>query len=101
MTKAEEILWRRLKKKQLNGYKFRRQYSIKKFIVDFYCPEAKLVLEIDGDVHFIGNRPDYDQRRQKFIESLEIKVLRFYNIDIYYNLEGVIQMILDNLSHIN
>ena len=52
MTKAEKILWEYLKNKKLEGYKFRRQYSVDSFIIDFYCPKVKLGIEVDGEVHF-------------------------------------------------
>lgn len=93
-TKAEQILWYHLKGKQLEGYKFRRQQSVGPYIVDFYCPQAKLVIEVDGDSHFLDEAIRYDRKRQKYIESFGLKFLRFTNIDIYESIDGVIEDIL-------
>ena len=92
---AEIILWQYLKRKQLGGYKFRRQYSIGGYVVDFYCPRLRLVIEVDGPSHFINNEAvKNDQERQAFIESFNIKFVRISNNDIYNNLEGVINKLL-------
>ncbi len=87
MTKAEIVLWSKLKGKQLNGLKFRRQHGINNYVVDFYCPELKLAIEIDGDVHAYDSRIVYDKQRQKEIEALGIKVLRHTNTDVLNNIE--------------
>lgn len=94
MTKAEIVLWSRLKNSQLGGLKFRRQASIANYIVDFYCPLKKLAIELDGDVHGYASRIDSDLKRQADIESLGIKVLRFTNADIMQSIDGVLQKIL-------
>jgi very-short-patch-repair endonuclease len=99
MTKAEIILWSKLKGKQLNGLKFRRQYGINNYVVDFYCPELRLVIEVDGDVHCYNSRITYDKQRQKDIEALGIKVLRYTNIDVIKNLEGVLNDIITTTPH--
>lgn len=93
MPKAEVLLWVRLKGRQLLGRKFRRQYSVGGFILDFYSPELRLGIEIDGDSHFQPGANQYDLRRQDFIESFGIRVLRFLNTDVYENLEGVLEWI--------
>ncbi|MBU0646260.1 endonuclease domain-containing protein [Patescibacteria group bacterium] len=94
---AEYLLWMYLRKKQLD-FRFRRQFGIGTFVVDFYCPKAKLVIEVDGDTHYQKQTPDqYDVERQRYIESKGLKVLRFTNLDVYRNIEGVIQVIRDNL----
>jgi very-short-patch-repair endonuclease len=93
-TPQEIILWARLKNKQL-GCKFRRQHSIGKYVVDFYCSEKKLVIEIDGWQHKEQER--YDEERIKYLESLELKVLRFWNNDVNDNLNGVILKIEEYL----
>ncbi len=93
MPDAEIVLWSKLKGKQLNGKKFRRQYGIGTFIVDFYCSELKLAIEVDGDSHFIGDKPKLDKERQSFIESEGVRVLRFTNNEIYKNLDGVLRTI--------
>ncbi|MCH8063301.1 MAG: endonuclease domain-containing protein [Chloroflexi bacterium] len=93
MPNAETVIWTRLKGKQLLGYKFRRQYSVDRYIVDFYCPELKLAVEIDGDSHYQKGSEDNDRRRQAFIESFGIQFLRFTNEDVFKNLEGVIETV--------
>jgi very-short-patch-repair endonuclease len=99
MTKAEIILWSKLKGKQLNGLKFRRQYGINNYVVDFYCPELRLAIEVDGEVHCYDSRITYDKQRQRDIEALGIKVLRYSNNDVIKNLEGVLNDILTTTPH--
>ena len=99
MTKAEIVLWSKLKGKQLNGLKFRRQCGINNYVVDFYCPELKLAIEIDGDVHAYNSRIVYDEKRQKEIEALGIKVLRYTNNDVIQNIEGVLYDIIATTPH--
>ncbi|KKP67377.1 MAG: hypothetical protein UR66_C0016G0015 [Candidatus Moranbacteria bacterium GW2011_GWE1_35_17] len=86
-TPQEIILWSRLKGKRL-GCKFRRQQSFGKYIVDFYCPEKNLVIELDGWQH--KEQIEYDNERSKFLESLNLKIIRFWNNDINNNLDSVI-----------
>ena len=90
MPPAERILWGHLKNKSILGAKFRRQYSVGKYIVDFYCPLLKLGIEIDGDSHFDGNSAKLDEDRQVYIQSFGIKFIRFTNQEIYKNLEAVL-----------
>lgn len=90
MPKAEVLLWVHLKGRALGGYKFRRQVSIGRYVVDFYCPSQKLVLELDGDSHFSEEAKIYDEIRQSEIESLGLKVLRFTNDEIYSNVDEVV-----------
>ncbi len=92
MVQVEIILWSRLKGKALLGLKFRRQHSIGNYILDFYCPSLKLGIELDGQTH--ENSFDYDNKRQVYIESLGIRILRFNNIDIYNGLELVLEEIV-------
>ena len=93
MPKAEVILWHYLKGKQINSHKFRRQFGIGPYVVDFYCAKLKLAIEIDGDLHFSEDAQQYDFDRQKYIEEFNIKFLRFTNDDVYTNLDGVIRAI--------
>jgi very-short-patch-repair endonuclease len=93
MPDAEVILWSRLKGRQLLGCKFRRQYSVGSFVIDFYSVETKLGIELDGDSHFRTGAPKYDQKRQQFIESFGIKIVRVLNSDVYDNLDVVLEMI--------
>jgi very-short-patch-repair endonuclease len=98
MTKAEKLLWEKLKSQQLENCKFRRQYSVDKFVIDFYSPEIKLAIEVDGDSHFQDGAVEYDAERQIFIESVGIKFLRFTNDEVYHNLEGVIEVIAGKIQ---
>src|SRR3954447_12532748 len=93
MPEAEVILWSRLKGRQLLECKFRRQYSVGSFVIDFFSAEIKLGIELDGDSHFQPGVPDYDREWQQFIESFEIRVVRILNTDVYKNLDGVVEMI--------
>ncbi|MDJ0733485.1 MAG: endonuclease domain-containing protein [Nostocaceae cyanobacterium] len=93
ITKAEKILWGKIKNRQIENCKFRRQYSVDKFVIDFYSPELKLAIEIDGDSHFEDGAAEYDTERQVFIESAGIRFIRFTNEDVYMNLSGVLESI--------
>ena len=98
MPPAEKILWSKLKGKQLEKYKFRRQHSIDQFILDFYCPQAELAIEIDGDSHYDTGKSEYDVERSRKIESYGIKIIRFTNKDVYDSLDGVVDQILKELK---
>jgi len=100
MTKAEFLLWQKLKAKQLEGVKFRSQYGVGQFVVDFYCTELKLAIELDGDSHFQDGAQEYDWERQAFIESVGIRFLRFTNDEVYGNLDGVLERILQKIGEL-
>ncbi|HWQ59733.1 MAG TPA: DUF559 domain-containing protein [Candidatus Fimivivens sp.] len=94
MTETEVILWSVIRRRQVNGLRFYRQKPIGKYIVDFYCPEKKLVIEVDGGQHYeSGNTVDEDHIRDEFLSILGLKVLRFTNTDIRKNLISVIDAI--------
>lgn len=93
MPKAEQLLWAKLKGRGLGGFKFRRQYGVKEFVLDFYCSELKLAIEVDGDSHFMDGAEVNDMERQKIIESYGIIFLRFTNSDIYENMSVVLERI--------
>ena len=93
ITQAEKILWDKIRNRQLEDCKFRRQYSVDKFVIDFYSPELKLAIEIDGESHFQPGAAEYDQARQEFMESLGIRFIRFTNNEIYGNVSGVLETI--------
>ena len=95
LSKAEAVIWLHLSRKQMNGFKFRRQYSVNQYVIDFYCPELKLAIEIDGDSHYGYLSEKYDNERQKYIESFGIHFMRFTNDDVYNNIDGVLQMIYE------
>ncbi len=90
LTPAEAKLWSALKNKQLAGRKFRRQQSIDRYIVDFYCPSEQLIVELDGSVHDDLPRNQYDHARQKHLESLGFTVVRFANEMVFDQLENVL-----------
>ncbi len=92
----EIILWNELKGSKL-GKKFRRQYGIGRYSVDFYCPDMRLAIELDGNTH---NKPESyqkDREREKFIQDQDIKVVRFQNQDVFSNLGGVVEEIKKSL----
>ncbi len=92
-TPAEALLWKKIRKRQLGGYKFRRQHIIHTYIVDFYCPEARLVVEIDGPVH--NGQSEYDRGRDKILQELNYQVLRFKNESVHSDIDFVIASIYD------
>ena len=98
LTAAEAVLWQNLKGRQLLGKKFRRQIGIGRYIVDFYCPEAGLVIELDGDRHFSITIDEYEARRTKYLEEEGLRIIRFENKELYDNLEGVLETIKEALK---
>jgi len=99
MTKAEVLLWLELKNKKL-GARFLRQFSIGSYVVDFYSPEIKLVIEVDGLTHLTKEEIEYDEHRQSEIETLNIKFLRFTNPEIYDDLYNVVEKIKKRIEEI-
>jgi very-short-patch-repair endonuclease len=93
LPKAQVLLWLRLKGNQLSGLKFRRQYSVGPYSLDFYCPAVRLAVELDGDSHWTRDAIEYDRVRQSFVESFGIQFMRFPNSEIHQNVEGVLQVI--------
>ena len=98
LTPAEKILWYYLAGRRFYGHKFRRQYSVGGYIIDFYCTGRKLAIEIDGDSHFTPTAQAYDEQRTKYIQSFGIMVIRFTNTDIYTNMQKVLDEIAKNLD---
>jgi len=92
LTVSEEILWEELKNRQLQDFRFRCQHPVYRYILDFYCHETQLAVEIDGDIH--KNRIEYDQYRDEFLESLGIITLRFSVDDVMSKIEDVTNKIL-------
>ncbi|WP_299214608.1 DUF559 domain-containing protein [uncultured Dokdonia sp.] len=95
-TAAERFLWKHLKNKQLNGKRFLRQHSILNYIVDFYCPSEKLIIELDGEVHFNEEAQEYDAKRTEELENLGFTVIRFENKMVFDLLPSVL---LEITSH--
>ena len=98
MTYHETILWSRIRLKQLKGYQFYRQKPITEYIVDFYCPKAKLVIELDGGRHKSADSIKKDTVKDGNLVNLGLTVLRFNNNDITENIEGVLERILRKLD---
>lgn len=97
-TSAEAFLWKHLQRAQLGGRKFRRQHSIENYIVDFYCPKEKLIVELDGNVHLNANAEEYDDKRTKRLEELGFTVIRFENKMVFDFLPNVLKEIKDNFT---
>ncbi len=91
-TPAEAVLWKALKSRGAGGYKFRRQQSIGSYILDFYCPELRLCVELDGLSH--SHKYEYDERRTEFLCQQGIRVVRFDNQQIWTSIEGVVAEIV-------
>jgi len=96
-TDAEQVLWLQLRNRRFLNYKFRRQFVIEPYIVDFVCLDLKLVIELDGSQH----NEEVDAERTIFLTRLGFKVLRFWNNDVFTNLEGVLEQIRLNLPSPN
>ena len=96
MTDAEKSLWSRLRRKQLCGLKFRSQHPIFRYILDFYCHEKRLAIEIDGNNH--KERRDYDEYRDEFMHSLGIKTVRIRNQEVLRDVDSVMQKIRNEIA---
>jgi very-short-patch-repair endonuclease len=92
-TDVENLLWRHLRARQIEGIKFRRQCPIGKYIVDFVCFESKIIIEVDGGQHSIER--EKDKERDEWLKSQGFKVLRFWNNEVLTNIEGVLEVIRD------
>ena len=97
-TAAEAVLWKHLQKSQMLGKKFRRQYSVGPYIVDFFCSECNLVVELDGAAHFSVLAEEYEADRKKYLEGLGLKIVRFENKTLYQNEEFVLATIREALQ---
>ena len=98
LTSAEATLWKYLKGSQL-GKKIRRQHSVGNYILDFYCATERIAIELDGQHHFTEEGMKYDKGRTCYLNSLNIKVIRFENVKVFENLEGVLNEIKACLHH--
>jgi 5-methyltetrahydrofolate--homocysteine methyltransferase len=90
-TFAEQRLWQYLRKRRFLGLKFRRQESLGRYIVDFFCYEKMLVVEVDGSIHNIPEQKEYDRIRTEFLQERNINVVRFTNDEVLYNIEYVLK----------
>ena len=98
MTDAEQLLWYCLRRKQLGGFRFRRQHPFDRYVLDFYCCEAKLAVELDGGQHNRSDIQVQDEERTSYLNSHGIRVVRFWNNEIFSNPEGVLRAIYDVLQ---
>ncbi len=97
MTDSERVIWLKIRCKQLKGYQFYRQKIIGNYIVDFYCPKAQLVIEIDGGQHYIAEGAQKDRLRDNYMRGVGLRVLRFSDREVFANLNEVIEEIWKNL----
>ncbi len=100
-TKAEIKLWNALRDNRLNGYKFRRQHPIKNYIADFYCHEARLIVEVDGEIHNIESVKEHDEGRTVELGEFDVNVIRFSNEEILNSLENVLFQINNVIEQFN
>lgn len=97
-TDAENLLWSRLRRKQIKNIQFYRQRLINNFIVDFYAPSVKLVIEADGGQHFDDDYQEKDKNRDAHLNKLGLKVLRFDNMQILRSIDSVLEVIYETIS---
>ena len=97
MTEAAQLLWSKIRRKQIKDYQFYRQKNIGNYIVDFYCPAAKVIIELDGGQHSFPEAQEKDRQRDAYLTSLGFTVLRFSNQEIFANMNGVLQRICEYL----
>jgi very-short-patch-repair endonuclease len=88
-TDAERKLWSILRSRRMAGLKFFQQYSVGSYILDFYCPEQRLAIEVDGGQHADVYSQQHDAHRNRYLRELNIRVIRFWNNDVLQNIEGV------------
>ena len=98
MTDAEQLLWKHVRRKQIGDIQFYRQKPIGNYIVDFYAPAAKLVVELDGGQHFIDEHLKQDQKRDTYLASMNLKVLRFDNLQVLKSLSDVLEEIYRHIK---
>ena len=101
-TPTERMLWKRLRGKQLDGYRFRQQHGFGPYVLDFYCPSIRLCIELDGEVHDSQEAQQHDSDRTSFLNQNRIHVLRFRNEEVEQSIELVLQRIREYInSNIN
>ena len=98
MTDAEQLIWSRIRKKQICDVQFYRQKNIGNYIVDFYCPKGKLILEIDGSQHYEEEGMKKDRARDNYFDDLSLTVMRFSDIDVFKNINGILERIQEHLK---
>ena len=98
-TKAEAVVWSWIRRRQINNLRFRRQYRIENYILDFYCPEIKLAIEVDGITHDNDQVYENDQRRQDILKSRGVKILRISDEEVLQRKVDVASWILGFMKH--
>lgn len=98
LTPAEATLWKLLKGKQFHGRKFRRQHPFGNYFVDFYCVSEKLVIELDGPIHSLPKQIEHDNKRDEYLKSLGLTILRFKNKVVFEQRDFMLQTIMDNFK---
>jgi very-short-patch-repair endonuclease len=98
MTDAERLIWSKIRRKQIGDLHFYRQKNIGHYIVDFYCPKMKLVVEIDGGQHYETEMIKKDRERDRYFQMLGFTVLRFSDLDVLKNMDGVVERIHDHFK---
>ena len=97
MTAAETFLWSKIRMKQVKGHWFYRQKPVGEYIADFYCPKAKLIVEVDGGQHYSNEIIEYDRVRNEYMAGLGLRVIRFTNTEVLTDIKGVIEVIERNI----
>ncbi len=100
-TPVEKILWKYISKNQIDGLRFLRQYGIGPYILDFYCPKIRLGIELDGDVHSQKEAKIYDKDREKYLDGLDINVIRFWDDDVLKNTKSVLDELLNKIKQLD
>lgn len=98
MTDAERILWKKLRNRELVNQKFRRQHPLGPYILDFYCPSKRLVIEIDGGQHYTPEGKIHDKTREKYLNQHDIEVIRYSDRDVLTKVDAVLQDILNKIK---
>ena len=98
MTDAEQLIWSKIRRKQIKDVQFYRQKNIGHYIVDFYCPKGKLVIEIDGGQHYEKEGMDKDRKRDDYLQGLGLNVMRFSDIDVLKNINEILERIYEHLK---
>jgi very-short-patch-repair endonuclease len=98
MTRAEKILWSRIREKKINGHKFRRQQPIFNYIADFYCNELNLIIEVDGEIHSLPEKTNYDSKRDNILKINGYHILRLSNVEVETEINSAINKIISYIS---
>src|SRR5690606_23208559 len=99
-TSAEKILWQHLKNRNMMKLKFRRQYSVDQFVLDFYCPEIKLAIELDGKIHLAKGVKNHDENRDGFIKGFGIKIIRIDNDVVLEDIRQALELIEKEINKV-